>query len=575
MASAPLDDLGRHELILRAYRSGDRFCFHYTEDGHAHVGSPIILTHPGETFAIRVVDELVGNASGATMPASKLQPCMPKMTMKYGPQRHFVGYMGHEMIERPTIATDIDVNLHMHGFEGSPNQDDVFESALSTPAHACEYVFTIPPTQPPGTYFYHPHAHGMASDEVSGGLSGMWIVEPKTPAIPKADQHAIVISYRVPFVKDYAFGRHYGADFIAGAKRFAAMRQSTPIAFDPFDPPPQPAFEAIRAGNVRLPACGSRVMPRAAIDGVDAPATLTVPAGSTQLLRVLNAFSDSIAFLRMRDAQGHDVPLDVVGRDGVPVGGDNADPLGTYDAQNQVPVAPAGRIDVLLTLQPGQRATLYGAPACTAPGDELKIPHDYVTIVAGPPAATPEIVASRPLDRAHDATSQLVAYVRAHPALVRKRAFTYTEYFPFDATGRGLDEDWYLTETSDPNFVEKPFMAMYAPGAKMPMPTVVVKQGTIEEWYLFNTTMEIHSFHIHQMSFVDLTAQGGPERLDTTVIPFGTFLPNAREPNFPLLKPSLTKVLLDFRNVPKGTFVFHCHMLFHEDNGMMGVIKVV
>jgi FtsP/CotA-like multicopper oxidase with cupredoxin domain len=26
--------------------------------------------------------------------------------------------------------------------------------------------------------------------------------------------------------------------------------------------------------------------------------------------------------------------------------------------------------------------------------------------------------------------------------------------------------------------------------------------------------------------------------------------------------------------VPKGTFVFHCHMLYHEDHGMMGVIRV-
>ncbi|MBV8283850.1 MAG: multicopper oxidase domain-containing protein, partial [Candidatus Eremiobacteraeota bacterium] len=39
--------------------------------------------------------------------------------------------------------------------------------------------------------------------------------------------------------------------------------------------------------------------------------------------------------------------------------------------------------------------------------------------------------------------------------------------------------------------------------------------------------------------------------------------------------PSRTRLLLDFRNVPRGTFVFHCHMLFHEDRGMMGIIRVV
>ncbi|MHB1588884.1 MAG: multicopper oxidase domain-containing protein [Metallibacterium scheffleri] len=28
------------------------------------------------------------------------------------------------------------------------------------------------------------------------------------------------------------------------------------------------------------------------------------------------------------------------------------------------------------------------------------------------------------------------------------------------------------------------------------------------------------------------------------------------------------------RHVPKGAFVFHCHMLAHEDRGMMGMIRV-
>jgi FtsP/CotA-like multicopper oxidase with cupredoxin domain len=33
-------------------------------------------------------------------------------------------------------------------------------------------------------------------------------------------------------------------------------------------------------------------------------------------------------------------------------------------------------------------------------------------------------------------------------------------------------------------------------------------------------------------------------------------------------------VTLDFRDVPKGTFVCHCHMLAHEDAGMMETIRV-
>ncbi len=88
--------------------------------------------------------------------------------------------------------------------------------------------------------------------------------------------------------------------------------------------------------------------------------------------------------------------------------------------------------------------------------------------------------------------------------------------------------------------------------------------------------MEAHAFHIHQMAFVQETSPGGiPLTRDTVFVPIGELLPNRRDPNYPLVQPKITKILLDFRNVPRGTFVFHCHMLFHEDRGMMAVIQVV
>ncbi len=41
-----------------------------------------------------------------------------------------------------------------------------------------------------------------------------------------------------------------------------------------------------------------------------------------------------------------------------------------------------------------------------------------------------------------------------------------------------------------------------------------------------------------------------------------------------MVQPTKTEVEIDFRKVPRGTFVFHCHMLFHEDHGMMAIITV-
>ncbi len=574
MSSAPLDDQGVHELILRAYNAGERFCFRYELRGREEHVAPILLVHPGETFAIRIVNELDGPAPGATMPASALPPCSP-MSMKVVPKRRFVGYMDHELVTETMSMKDVDVNLHLHGFEGSAHQDDPFLSSLSTPAHACEYVYSVPLTQPPGTYFYHPHAHGMADDEVAGGLAGVWVVQPAKPVIPPADDHVILLQYRVPFESAYEFMPNLGALDTKAIKHEAALKPASAVKFDPFDPPPWPSAYPIAAGNVKIPACGTRAPTVAAVNGVDAPATLTVPAGTPQLLRVVNAFSDSIAFLRLRDANGVQIPLKVVGRDGIPVGGDDAHPRARYEAEREGALVPAGRLDLLLTLKPGEKVTLYSAAECTAPADELKVPQDFVTIAAGPPGAPPPALVSRPVQPSHDAASSLVAYVKAHPSLVRRRAFTYSEYVFDSPNGQPGYDSYYVTETSNPTFVEHPFWPEYAKGARAPMPDVVVKRGTVEEWYLFNTTMEVHSFHIHQMSFVDLSAPGGPQREDTVLVPFGKLLPNPKDPDYPLIQPSVTRVLLDFRNVPRGTFVFHCHMLFHEDHGMMGVIRVV
>ena len=81
-------------------------------------------------------------------------PCKPGM-MPAASSETFPGYMNRVAVARPMAMKDADVNLHMHGFQGPEVQENIFASTLSTPAHACEIVMTIPLTQPPGTYFYH------------------------------------------------------------------------------------------------------------------------------------------------------------------------------------------------------------------------------------------------------------------------------------------------------------------------------------------------------------------------------------------------------------------------------------
>jgi FtsP/CotA-like multicopper oxidase with cupredoxin domain len=145
-----------------------------------------------------------------------------------------------------------------------------------------------------------------------------------------------------------------------------------------------------------------------------------------------------------------------------------------------------------------------------------------------------------------------------------------------NANGKGVHGEFFITETSNRNFHEQPYWPSFGPGQDAPAHAdIVVKQGSIEEWYLFNATLTTHTFHIHQMAFAAEDEQPMPVMLDTVIVPAGRALPNPGDPNFPLIKPGLTRVLLDFRHVPRGEFVYHCHMLFHEDDGMMGIIRVI
>ena len=92
------------------------------------------------------------------------------------------------------------------------------------------------------------------------------------------------------------------------------------------------------------------------------------------------------------------------------------------------------------------------------------------------------------------------------------------------------------------------------------------KLGTVEEWTILNTSREIHPFHIHVNDFQVMSVNGRPTRAhslqDTVPLP-------VRRGTAP------GKVVIRMRiNTFTGKYVFHCHILGHEDLGMMGVVNV-
>jgi hypothetical protein len=102
-------------------------------------------------------------------------------------------------------------------------------------------------------------------------------------------------------------------------------------------------------------------------------------------------------------------------------------------------------------------------------------------------------------------------------------------------------------------------------------PDIVVHQGDVEDWIIENRSRELHAFHIHQIHFLLLKLDGvqvdEPFLKDTVNVAFWE--------GKSAVYPSVT-LRMDFRNPDiVGTFVYHCHLLEHEDGGMMGVIQVL
>ncbi len=92
------------------------------------------------------------------------------------------------------------------------------------------------------------------------------------------------------------------------------------------------------------------------------------------------------------------------------------------------------------------------------------------------------------------------------------------------------------------------------------------QQGVTEVWEIYNKPDMmggmIHPFHIHGTQFKILSRNGEapPE--------------NERgwKDSFSIEPDETVKIAIQFKH--KGIYMFHCHILEHEDNGMMGQVKV-
>lgn len=237
--------------------------------------------------------------------------------------------------------------------------------------------------------------------------------------------------------------------------------------------------------------------------------------------------------------------LEVVALDGVPL------PTPLYETQILVP--PAGRVEFIVPGLPNnQEGVLQTNGFDTGPVGNPNPPQQLIKIIGtdNPKVEPPPVRSSTKPPAQRQRFAGLATQI---PTATRSL------YFSEQTVGSNGPTQYFITVNG-----QKPHVFhMDDP------PAIITKIGAVEDWTIENRSGEAHAFHIHQLHFLVMAVNGvpvqNPELQDTFTIPnwsgSGPY-------------PSIT-VRMDFRD-PQivGTFVYHCHIIDHEDGGMMEKIQV-
>jgi FtsP/CotA-like multicopper oxidase with cupredoxin domain len=488
-----------------------RYCY-VTPEG---TQSPTLRLHPGDELILRLKNEL-RDAQPSASPAGAYDPCSS-------------GAM-----------TATSTNLHFHGLTVPPlcHQDDVLKTSIAPGAPPFEYRFRIPTNEPPGLYWYHPHIHGFSRTQVLGGASGALIVEGlerAAPALAGMPERVLVIrdqdlmnpdappSKSEPVVPKMLIDRD--GDSANNGTGFGRPAKDLSVNFVPIPFPDYPV------------------------------ATIRMQPGQRQLWRIANACA--ITYLNLAVVFGRaPQQIGIVAIDGVPInhrGGDTP----AIQWTDHIGVPPGARVEFIVTGPPvGTAALLVTRTVDTGQGGENDPNRALVSIIAATDAAAPRSSLPKLPQPPFKTTEPWLGDVA--PTRVRRLYFSEKLENPSDPNSATT---FYLTVDGD---TPAPF------DPTSDLPNIVVRQGDVEDWIIENRSTELHAFHIHQLHFLLLDWSGVPVNetflRDTVNVPYYS----ARMLKFPSVR-----LRMDFRDPNSvGTFVYHCHLLEHEDGGMMGTIRV-
>ena len=413
---------------------------------------------------------------------------------------------------------DEETTLHWHGLM-VPSQVDGGPHNTIKPGAVWTPEITI--KQPPATTWFHPHPHGNTARQVYGGLAGMMIVSDGGD-------------------RDRGLPVTYGVDdlpIVLQDKRFARNGE---LVY-------QPTMMDLMHGFQ-----GDTLLVNGAIDPVT-----NVPAGFVRL-RLLNAANARNFDLRFADRR----PFYVIAGDA----GLLPEPV---EVKNLV-IAPAERYEVLVNFSDGRPVDLVTAPDThheSGPGMMMQMGRPRT-----PAGGTERFMRFNPDPALKAAVIRLPReLVKLAPpdikSAVEWRTFVLNPMMGMSMAG--------MMGMNSPGGANAPrgdhdhaavaqMMGINGRSFSMNRVDVTAKIGTSEIWEIVSTAMA-HPFHMHGASFRILSNNGRK--------------PSAEQSGWKdvVLVEDQAELLVRFDNPapPKMPFMYHCHILEHEDHGMMGQFAVV
>jgi FtsP/CotA-like multicopper oxidase with cupredoxin domain len=518
------------DLQIHNHREPDgsvRYCYRLADGTE----SPTLRLHPGDWLILHLKNQL----------EELDQPGQPGQTSAHSHDAHAAHGTKPADPCSSSAMTAVSTNLHFHGLTVPPvcHQDDVLKTSVQPTDPPFEYRFQIPVDEPPGLYWYHPHIHGFSSPQVQGGASGALIIE----GIERATPDLAGLPERVLVIRDQNL-----------LNPDAPPAKSEPVL---------PKMLIDRDGDAANNGTGfGKPAKDLSVNFVPVPypdyppAIIRMRPGERQLWRVLNA--SAVTYLNLALLSEHKPQqLGIVAIDGVPMNAPQGRSAPITWA-NHIGVPPGARVEFVMNGPPaGVPALFVTRTVDTGQGGENDPNRALASIVAS--EDVPEPQSRLPADSKPLPPPTLPWLGDVQPVRVRRLYFSEK-----------------LSDPSNPNSATEFYLTVdgQTPAAFDPTsttPNIEVRQGDVEDWIIENRSTELHAFHIHQLHFMLMDWSGAPVNepflRDTVNVPYYA----DRMLHYPSVR-----LRMDFRDPNTvGTFVYHCHLLEHEDGGMMGTVRVL